>query len=518
MFWDGYRWIDELAPGRRVPPAPGNGRRQPRPFGLALILMVALVGAPQVDGGVPVPTRGAAGGSSTMIQPPDPDSGSGSGTTLGALTLANSRRTKHKGGGPVPTPTPTPAPPDSPTPTTTPAPAPTLAPAPTITPAPAPTLAPTITPTPAPTLAPAPTPSLASAGLYGTAIGADDLNNSQVGGPWNQEVSYRFRATTSSRLDSIRVYVIGPNHSGYGAGTGGTWDVTLRPDDGTAAHAPTSDVLAEASYRPSDGFPLITWSSPGLLTAGQLYHVVFQNVDPSPTANYASLDGIFQEYSSPAAWQPALGNLDLAQLTRVDGGSWTDSRGDQSVITPILDLAYANGRHQGMGYMETWGRGGADGYDTADGTSRLREVLTLTGGARTVTEVAVRVARSTGSAPLTIRLVSGSGAVLASATIAAGAVTVAAKNGHGFGQRWYSAALSQAVTLASGATYSLELSTSGGTEYWTTAVRQGSSYGMASSTYFADGHMEIDTGSGWLLVKSLTGVRSSEGDLQFYLQ
>src|SRR5688572_13148479 len=43
--------------------------------------------------------------------------------------------------------------------------------------------------------------------VYGPAIGADALQNTIVGGSMNREVAYRFRATESSELASITVYL-----------------------------------------------------------------------------------------------------------------------------------------------------------------------------------------------------------------------------------------------------------------------------------------------------------------------
>ena len=130
-------------------------------------------------------------------------------------------------------------------------------------------------------------------GVYGPGIRMDGLNNTQVGGPNNVSTSYRFRATTSSALNSVRVYVIGPTYAGYGAGTGGTWQVTVQTDDGTGTHAPSGTVLATTTFQPGDVFPVIFWSSPATLASGRLYHVVFKNVDPNSTANFASVNGVF---------------------------------------------------------------------------------------------------------------------------------------------------------------------------------------------------------------------------------
>ena len=178
--------------------------------------------------------------------------------------------------------------------------------------------------------------------------------------------------------------------------------------------------------------------------------------------------------------QPGLADLDWAQLMNT-GSGWTT----RSAFTPILDLGYANGVHAGMGYMEVWIRSAR----SISGASAVREVFTPAAG-RTVSSVAVRVKRTSGSSPLTVRLVeTASGAVLASGTIAAGSV--------GSGQTWASAALSSAVALKAGVAYQVRLSAPADSVYSTFGIERGNHYHFAAATYFGDGYGQYTTGSGW---------------------
>ena len=232
-------------------------------------------------------------------------------------------------------------------------------------------------------------------GLYGPGIGMDSLNNTRVGGPYNVSTSYRFRAATSSKLNSVRVYVIDASHPGYGAGTGGTWEITIQTDDATAAHAPSGTVLARTTMEPTEAFPVIAWSAPASLIAGHLYHVVFENVDPDPAANYASVDGIFI-YQPTSPRQPAFSDVDWGQPTRSGTGAWSD----QMDTVPIMQLNYANGLTDGLGYMEVWVRS----HKSISGDAKAREVFTVNGPSRVVGSVSVRLMRVSGSSPLTVRL------------------------------------------------------------------------------------------------------------------
>jgi len=347
--------------------------------------------------------------------------------------------------------------------------------------------------------------------LYGSAIGADSLNNSVVGGPDGRMVSYRFRATESAELTSIRVYVV--TGSGYSGGSNGSLSVTVQTDDGSAGHRPSGTVLATAGYTPgsviaNDGLPVIAFPSPAQLTAGRLYHVVFRNADAQPTRNYVSLDGLFT-FGSPSPWQPRFANTDWANLT-YERGAWSDDRGPGAgVITPIMALTYGNGAVAGVGYMEVW----VGLPKTISGPARVREVFTVSGGDRPVRSAAVRVRRLTGTAPLTLRLETAAGTTLGVATVSAGLVPDGSRPG------WVTAGLDRPVTLEGGSPYSLVLEAPAGTSYSAFAIREGAKWGFPATTYFADGIGQYTTGSGWLGFDQPGGATNLPmGDLQFYLQ
>ncbi len=336
----------------------------------------------------------------------------------------------------------------------------------------------------------------------------DSLNNTVVGGPDGRSTSYRFRATTSARLDSIRIYVIGPGHAGYGAGTGGTWAVTVQPDDGTPNHAPSGTVLATASLRPADGFPVISWSSPASLTAGALYHVVFRNVDPDPAANYASLDGVFM-YQPTAPRQPAFSDPDWGQPARTGAGPWADLAG----TVPIMQLNYANGVTAGLGYMEVWVRS----PKTVSGASQVREAFTVSGPSRSVGSFSVRLMRLSGAGPLTVRLETAGGALVEQGAIPASAIPVGVPGDHGGAGHaaWATYAFAAPRTLVSGQAYNVVLSAPADTAYSVFVVRKGASYGFGPATYFADGRAQATSGSGWGPFTQDGGGPLDQGDLQF---
>jgi hypothetical protein len=354
----------------------------------------------------------------------------------------------------------------------------------------------------------------AAAGVrIGPGIAADNLNNTIVGGPKRQKVSYRFRAQMSARLDSITIYIIN-GRSGYSGGHGGTLRITVRPDDHTGQHRPTSKVLARKLVnRPAlRAGTTYRFPDPPRLVKGRLYHVVFENVDPDPTRNYVSVDGLFV-YDEQPVWQPAFPNTDWAHLVRVGDGAWSSDRGPgRGTITPIMGLNYANGQRGGVGYMEVWYRE----PQSISGPAKVRELFTVGGKSRTVSSAAVRLKRVSGSGPLTLSLKDASGKTIASGQVPASRIAISSASSLR-GSRWARATFGRSVKLKARKKYSLVVSTASGSRYSAFPIREGGSYDYGKGSYFARGHAEYTTGSSWRLFTGW-GRPSRQADLQFYLR
>lgn len=340
-------------------------------------------------------------------------------------------------------------------------------PTPTASPTPTPTVAPTPTPTPTPTVAPTPTPAptatpLAGTG-YGPGIGADSLGNTQVGGTScgcpNLSSDYRFRATSSGSLTSARIYIV--DGSGYAGGTGGTIRMALETDSGGL---PSGTVLTSQSFVPGNpvkiGYlPLITFSSPAVVTAGTLYHFVFTNTDPSPTVNYMSLDGLFSfgaTYTEPAL------NSDFAQF--LNSGSGWQLRPN---YVPILDVNIG-GAHQGMGYMEVWVNAPA----AIGGTNEIREQFTPK-----VTVTISKIDFRGNGSPVVAFLAGQTATIPLTSTTAFATGTFGAP-----------------ITLVAGTTYSLVFTSTGSASSW--GIERGNYYSFSPATFFADGYGQYSTNAG----------------------
>lgn len=363
-------------------------------------------------------------------------------------------------------------------------------------------------------------------GLYGPAYAMDTLGNMQVGGPtWGggliTQVAYRFRAEQSSTLTKFRPFIVpatSPYIPSYSGGTGGTLRMTVETDNNGV---PSGTVLATRDLTgltvAANKMAEYTIASPPTLTAGTLYHLVWTNIDPNPLTNYVSIDMtyVFGAILSPR--QPRWPDADFMALRRVTTGSWSavPSGGDsQGQYTPIIDLTYGNGAHQGQGYMEVE----LPNYLRINGRYQARELFTVSGGNKTVTGASLRVSKIAGSdsGALTATLEDSSGNPIDSCTMSTSSLPTQVPTADSGAGVWVSGTFTQARTLVSGSTYRLRFTTAGTTDLWTRGIQQGDgSWGFNAATYFTDGYCQasLDTGATWATVTGL----STSGDLQFYL-
>jgi hypothetical protein len=343
----------------------------------------------------------------------------------------------------------------------------------------------------------------------------DALNNTQIGGSDAITSSYRFRAATSAALASIRTYLT--DGVGYAGGNGGTLEISVQPDDGSAAHAPSGTILASRVIRPGNPIsigpmPLIGFGTPPPLTAGRLYHIVFRNTDPSPSSNYISLDGVYM-FQPTSPRQPRFSDVDWGQPTRHGSGPWTD----QDRTVPILALTYADGTVQGEGHIQVW----AGSPKVISGVASAREAFVVSGGSRTISSVAVRLMRVSGEGALTVRLETAAGDLVEQGHIAAAAIPIGLPGDHaGTGHAtWATYTFATPRNLASGQGYNLVLSAPADTRYSIFVLRKGGDYGFSPATSFGDGHAQYDPGTGWVFFDQTGGTPNvDEGDLQFYFR
>ena len=333
----------------------------------------------------------------------------------------------------------------------------------------------------------APSPSMLNRGIYGPGVGYDVKANLWIGGSQGQKVAIRFKATTTSALNSVRFVQRGG--TGYSLGTGGTMTLSVRADDG-AGH-PSATSLAQQSYTPGnpagawEKYDPVTFSSPATLTAATIYYIVFTNTS---TSNYISVNSVYNYDTTPPR-QPMFSDSEYGLM--YTSGSWGAPEGR---YTPVVDLAYANGTHDGQSYYEAM----IANYATISGASNMaRERFTVSGGDRTVGSASLRLRRSGGTSPLIMTLETSAGAAIESVTVPAASIPVSAPGGANGGSVWVTANFSSPRVLSNGSSYNLRMSTASDTTYTTFPVRPGTSKGLATYA-FSDGTGQSTTnGSTW---------------------
>ena len=353
---------------------------------------------------------------------------------------------------------------------------------------------------------------------YGPGIQFDVLDNAQVA---EVDVDYRFRAAFGGALVSFKWYDVykGWGHSetgcdGYGCGTGGSLDICLYPDDGSAKHLWAGKPLAcltDNKLRTGDTLRTESFPVAPVLNAGTLYHLHFHNTDPNPARNFVSVDNICVWHPTVPR-QPMVPDTDLAVLS-----------GEKTIETdtPIFQLKYANGAIQGQGYKEAW----SNKSERISGPAMVRETFTVSGSDRLVTAVSFRISHSAGAGPLLVTLASGTGSTLEKGEIPAAnfpltrAFSDVAGATKDITLAWGTYRFRLPHTLRAGQSYQVILSAPADTTFHVYGIQRASGYGFAKGTFFGDGYGQFshDSGSTWFgFSQSNESVNHNDADLQFY--
>ena len=338
-------------------------------------------------------------------------------------------------------------------------------------------------------------------GVYGSATNADALNNITIG---PHVVSYRFLSRHTGTVSAVHLFLIvhGP-HAGYNSGTGGTLKVQLETDDGSSDHQPSGKILGTYTIpQPQNPFPVIALSPAPKLQAGTFYHLVFSNTDPNPNENFVSVDNLYMEHPLNPM-QPGYSNEHLATLIQDSPNSWSV----YNFNTPVFELDFTDGASFGQGYMEVW----VGAPEPISSANAVRETFTVTGGDKAVTSVAVRVARTSGSGDLTVRLEQDDGNVVEQGAIPSAAIPLSSSE-----YTWATYNFSAMRTLLDGQTYHLDFEAPSGTTYQTYPVRKGSAEAFQPTTFFRDGHAEFKSNGSWSGWTQWGQTNRTDGDLQFY--
>jgi hypothetical protein len=305
--------------------------------------------------------------------------------------------------------------------------------------------------------------------FYGNGVGLHTMSHLQIRGV---PISKRFEAPRSGSLAAVKWNLLHTrpddldaegNPKAYSKGDGGRITLTLHPS--AADGLPASKVLATTEvmgpFLDADGKilgsnnPVWSFVEPAQIEKGKVYHLVWENVAQNRQENFVTTADYAFYSGQPAPSIPAgpfFGEGFIVFKDTQKMKRW-----------PKMDLLYVDGFAWGTGY----GFGHAQMLRSFGGARRVRERFTVSGTSttpamdRTVDGLFLRVLRTAAtSKPLVIRLLGADGEPLAEVEAASSKVPV---NDPAIQPaQWVHAELPAKVTLAAGATYSLELSAAGG--------------------------------------------------------
>jgi hypothetical protein len=367
--------------------------------------------------------------------------------------------------------------------------------------------------------------------VIGNAMAMTSLANYPIGQSLDRKVSIRFKSDYSGALVRFRLFWK-YNAKGYSSGDGGDIRITLRSDDGTASHNPSTKILATTTFSPNirSGvdvrFKDLSFGTRPSIVKGSIYHLHFENVDPNKSSNWISINNVYNHSRNVSILQPAESTMEWALISRLGTGAWQYTSG----FCPILALGISTtggstpNVYQGNGYMEFWGA--ASNGVRVGGSSQLRQAFGATKSLR-VGGVSVSAGRYGGTGPLKVELLSSVGVVLGSGSISSGSFPYALSSTNCpskmSGERchvWGYAQFSSSPSITAGQKYFLRVSAPSGSDYRFNFPRDGSvQYGWPAGTVVS-GRTEKSTsgGSAWAGITYWGVSNRSDADMEFFLE
>ncbi|WP_084506353.1 DUF2341 domain-containing protein [Geminicoccus roseus] len=333
--------------------------------------------------------------------------------------------------------------------------------------------------------------------LFGCAIHAEAVGNTRYG--YGKPAVFRFAAERSGSVTSLRYFLrydTATGHVGYSIGNGGTIRVELRTNDPVTGF-PTNTVLAKTAnvtnLLNSDRFAQLSFLAPyPVLTAGEIYHLVFVQLDSSGK-NEVSVNMLHTKMAIPTDGTGRMGPFHGDVMAHL----WVNNSGGWYVRTdrcPIFELYYSDGMACGVGWIFA--------HDSGDkqigGSLMARQRFAILDETRSVDGVWFRVRKSGGSpSELICQLIDASAnTVLEDMRIPASQVVTSTRYDNAV--PWQFRSFSQPRSLLKGKTYLVRFSASSG-NYWFGAAQRGTSYGFKDRNFAPSGYAEysVNSGSSW---------------------
>lgn len=347
--------------------------------------------------------------------------------------------------------------------------------------------------------------------IYG-GIGGRYLANTTITGTITHGAQ-AFRAERSLAPTSVRMFWQGG--SGYSAGDGGEYTVSIFPDNGSGQPDLAATPLAQTTGITPGGTNvglLVTFTGASALSAGTIYHIVAENTHSNPASNYSSMNCLVgSSTNAPAHYRWTA--LEHRFQYRYNS-AWTI----RTAYALVHELTYSDGHSQGHAYMEISYPTVPSAVAYVQGTNYMVRQEFVTTDALTAIGAGIMIQKATGTTDaLTVALRdtgAGRGTLLDSDTVAAASVPDGTMSGSNLAATaaWVGVTLSQALSDAT--TYRLEFSTSGSGEYMAWPIRRGTPWSYTTQVLWPTGQAEYSTdgGSTW------TDIAGSNDDLPAYLE
>ena len=310
--------------------------------------------------------------------------------------------------------------------------------------------------------------------------------------------------------------------SSYSVGNGGLQEVTLQTDDGTPDHNPSGTIVAKAKpFVPFDlalnKWVIIDFETTGTIQAGQLYHLVYENLNPPSTniralsaaeaqnaptnAGAISLDGTTDGIALDPSERhgPFLRNFPQTLIKKSASAAW-----EATNVTSWYSIIYSDNVTVGETYAHFQGAGTF--RERIEGSKQMRQQFTWNYPTMTVDRIATRYGQEkyANGQPMNIVVKSQAFGDQATASVPFdGQLKSAAENDNVFVGRQTRhgvSSLSQPVELVTGEKYYVEYSAPNGAGFVVhRAVETATSDGNTDRNLWSDGSVQLsaDGGSSW---------------------
>lgn len=327
--------------------------------------------------------------------------------------------------------------------------------------------------------------------IIGNHIGGDVLHNIRIG-IYGIEASFRFICDNDTVITHCRHYnIFSDKKPGYHLGTGGKIRIQLR--ENRADNTPADKVLAETIIsKPLEAgfFPLAKFNIPCQLRRGQIYHLVFTNLDTEPDKNHVSVNCMALYFGKT---QPFIRPNDLSTLFKSKYNDWQRFKDDY--LVPIFSLYNGAVPVLGYGGMESWVREPR----TISGQKKVRERFSVKVDT-TMTGVSARLGKHDYPGELQISLLNNKKAMTSCKIPQSQVSTILTNLGPGLsiGHNWVSVKFDKPVKIKAGVDHFIMFEAAAG-EYEMYPVRDGEQFGFIPlwDNSYAEYTIDGKTWRGW---------------------